>query len=195
MDNLYAFYGVYKSCRNAAWRCCIDFGIDRMPVKVLDLARRMGIRVVRDSDVHELRADESGASIYFRDHWIIVYDDSLPPAESRMVLAHELGHILLGHSYKYAKRRFENEKDTKQMSESEADLFAVRLLAPACVLHELHVLDSDGIASLCEIPKKVASKRARRMAILEKRQRYYNDPLERETVACFTDFIREYRDQ
>ncbi len=193
MQNQYACYGLYKSCRDAAWRCHVDFGVDRLPVKLIEMAHKMGIRIVRDSDVHELREGESGASIYYRDHWIIIYDDKLPNDEARMVLAHELGHILLGHSYKYGNRRFANDNDTKHKSESEADMFAVRILAPAFVLHELGVFDASGIASLCEIPKKTAAKRSARMATLEKRQKYYQNKLEIEALNGFRQFIDSYK--
>lgn len=191
MTESYQYYGVYRSCRDAAWRCCIDFGIDRLPVKLMAAARHMGIHVVRNSGVHELREGEFGASIYNFDHWVIVYDDSLPAEESRMVLAHELGHILMGHEYKYASRRFISSG--KQKSEHEADMFAIRLLAPACVLHELNVLDADGIAALCRIPHDAAVKRAARMRTLEARQKFYQSKLETEAMNGFLPFIAEKR--
>ena len=90
------FYGVYAHCRDSAWRCLIDFDVRELPVKVVAIARRAGIRVVKDSDVGELRRDEYGASIKCADSWTIVYDDSLPAEESRFVIAHELGHIFSG---------------------------------------------------------------------------------------------------
>ena len=96
------FYGVYAHCRDSAWRCLIDFDVRELPVKVVAIARRAGIRVVKDSDVGELRRDEYGASIKCADSWTIVYDDSLPAEESRFVIAHELGHIFLGHDCKYS---------------------------------------------------------------------------------------------
>ncbi len=189
---MYNYYGIYASCRDAAWRCLLDFDVHRLPVKLLSAAQRAGIRVMRNSDVSELRENESGASIYTCGRWIIVYDDTLPVSQSRMVLAHELGHILLGHEYKYLSYRFLSE-DRKLKSEHEADLFAVRLLAPACVLHELGATSSEDIVELCDIPDDVARQRAQRMKVLEKRSKFYQSELEKRVVNNFSEFIESRR--
>lgn len=136
------FYGVYAHCRDSAWRCLIDFDVRELPVKVVAIARRAGIRVVKDSDVGELRRDEYGASIKCADSWTIVYDDSLPAEESRFVIAHELGHIFLGHDFKYSGDATIID-ERKLRSETQADMFAERLLAPAFALHELEITDAD----------------------------------------------------
>jgi len=188
----YDYYGVYRSCRNAAWRFLSEMNIDRLPVKLIAAAHHLDIQVKRESDVGILRKGEYGASIYRNGHWIIVYDDTLPAPQSRIVLAHELGHILLGHEYKYADMRF-SEKGTgsrKIKCENEADMFAIRLLAPACVLHELGALNADRIESLCLIPHEAALTRAARMRELEQRGKFYADPLESEVRKCFDGFIR-----
>ena len=191
MQNPYDYYGTYRSCRDAAWRCLLDFGIDCLPVRVMSAARQMGIHVVRDSDVRELRPGEAGAGIYNDGRWIVVYDDTLPADEARLVLAHELGHILMGHEYKYADRRFEGGRKLK--CEREADMFALRLLAPAFALHELQAFDEKAIASLCQIPKSAAKSRALRMAELEKRGKYYTSGLEKRLRERFEPFISKSR--
>ncbi len=185
---MYNYYGIYTSCRDAAWRCHLDFQICRMPVKLTPIAKQAGIRVHRNSTVNELRRYELGASIFADGSWHIVYDDRLSSEETRMVLAHELGHIFLGHEYKYAEHRFAGGSK-KLLSESEADMFAVRLLAPACVLHELGQLDAHSIKKICEIPYRVAAERAKRMDVLEKRGLYYRSELEREVLKRFSNFI------
>ena len=190
---MYDYYGVYTSCRDAAWRCLIDFNVRCLPVKLITAARLADIRVIRDSNVNELRRGESGASIFFDGRWSIIYDDRLPTYEARMVIAHELGHILLGHEYKYSDYRFSSESGKKIKSEHEADMFAVRLLAPACVLHELMVEDTDKIASICEIPHKVAAERAKRMKTLEERGRFYQSDLEKRVYENFREFIENSR--
>lgn len=186
---MYDYYGVYTACRDAAWRCLIDFDVRNLPVKLLSSAKRAGIHVVRNSTVHELERGESGASIFHNGLWHIVYDDSLELSEARMVLAHELGHILLGHEYKYSENRF-GSGGKKLKSEREADMFASRLLAPACVLHELKVLDASKISELCLIPYAAASIRAQRMAVLEQRGQYYKSSLERRVMENFKEYIR-----
>lgn len=169
---MYDFYGIYASCRDAAWRFLIDFDVTELPIKLVAAANRAGIRVIRNSKVSELHDGERGASIYMPDkQWLIVYDDTLPIDEARMVVAHELGHILLGHEYKYGNSRFTSGK-SKLKSEREADMFAVRILAPACILHETKIFHSEKIAEACMIPKDIASVRAKRMTVLEGRNMF-----------------------
>lgn len=195
------FYGIYSSCRDAAWRCQIDFNVIRLPVKVISIARCVGIRVVKNSVVDELRCGEMGVSITDGKHWTIVYDDSLSNCEARMVVAHELGHIFLGHDYKYLIRRFKfsSEEDRKRKKgaklsyEREADMFAMRLLAPAFVFHELNITDDKTISELCDIPVKAAKVRAKRFEILEKRSHFYTSELERELYERFEPWIRYER--
>ncbi len=189
---MYDYYGVYTACRDAAWRCHLDFNIRRLPIKLLFITRLADIRVICNSEVNELRCGEVGASIYANGRWSIVYDESMSMCKSRMVIAHELGHILLGHEYKYSDYRFFGE-NRKLKSEYEADMFAIRLLAPACVLHELGALDAKTIAELCDIPLDAAAARAERMKTLEKRSRFYESELEQRVYENFRDFIENSR--
>lgn len=189
---MYDYYGVYTACRNAAWQCILDFEAHSLPIKIKKLAKSAGVRVVRNSYANELRPGEQGASIFAKGQWYIIYDDSMPPEDSRATLAHELGHILLGHEYKYAERRFD-QKGKKLKSEREADMFATRLLAPACVLHELGIRDAEDIAELCGIPYEMARERARRMAVLEERGMFYKSSLEAAVIKLFDEYVRENR--
>ncbi len=192
---MYDFYGIYASCRDAAWRCLIDFDISSLPVKIIGATKRAGIRVVCNSAVNELREGEYGASIFLPSgQWVIVYDDTLSTNEARMVVAHEFGHILLGHEYKYRDYRFTSGKG-KLKSEREADMFALRVLAPACVLHELHACDSKRISELCLIPGDAARTRAKRMCVLENRHAYYKSTLEKEVRAKFNNYIKSANSQ
>ncbi len=188
---MYDFYGVYTSCRDAAWKCQIDFEIHELPIKVLSITRRAGISVIKNSAVNELRQNETGATIRYRGNWFIVYDDRLDSGEARMVIAHELGHILLGHEYKFADKRF-SIPGKKLRSEHEADMFAIRLLAPACVLHEINITDPETLAKICELPYDTAITRAKRMKELEKRASFYKSPLERKVRDNFSEYIAGY---
>ena len=77
--------------------------------------------------------------------------------------------------------------------EQEADMFAARLLAPACVLHELHATTATEIAKICNISMQAAKNRAERMQVLEARNKYYLHPLEQQVRKQFEDFIKEYK--
>ena len=68
--------------------------------------------------------------------------------------------------------------------------FALRLLAPACVLHALRVDTPGKIAALCGLPPRAAGLRDQRMALLNERDAFFSHPLERQVIAQFQPFIR-----
>lgn len=148
------------------------------------------IRLFKNSDVNILKPGESGKTIYHNGIFEIIYRDTEPSYRCRFTIAHELGHIFLGHlMFETAKyRTFVIQDDT----ESEANVFARDLLAPACVLHELQILNSNDIAQLCNISLESAKYRAERMQELEKRNKWYSHSLEREVYKQFEDFIKNY---
>lgn len=97
-----------------------------------------------------------------------------------------LGYVLVsGTKYRTFAKRNEEEQS--------ADMFAARLLAPACVLHELQAINTEQIAKICNISISAAEVRAERMAILEARNKYYLHPLERKVREQFESFIKENR--
>lgn len=184
-------YGKYKNVRNSAWQALLDFNVTKVPVSVNSIAKQLGIKVIKNSDIHELQNGERGATILKNEHWYIVFDDTESVPVCRFTVAHELGHILLGHmlvgDIKY--RTFAKRDEEEQ----EADMFAARLLAPACVLHELHATTATEIAKICNISMQAAKNRAERMQVLEARNKYYLHPLEQQVRKQFEDFIKEYK--
>lgn len=184
-------YGKYKNVRNSAWQALLDFNVTKLPVSVNGIAKQLGIKVIKNSDIHELQNEERGATILKNEHWYIVFDDTESVPVCRFTVAHEIGHILLGHILvSGTKYRTFSKRDEE---EQEADMFAARLLAPACVLHELQALSAEQIAKVCNISISAAEVRAERMQVLEARNKYYLHPLERQVRQQFEQFIEEYR--
>ena len=186
------FYGVYRACRDAAWRCQLEFGVTRLPVKVTGITKRAGIHVIRNSEVNELRRGELAVSICDAGEWTIIYDDALETNMVRFVTAHELGHIFLGHEYRTLERRFAFTGH-KIALEREADMFAMRLLAPAFALHEMRLLSPRDIEAVCGIPFCQAVERARRMETLEERGSFYKSPMERALLGRFQPYFDSFR--
>ncbi len=187
-------YGKYKNARNAAWQCILDYDIKTLPIEVTNIVRKSNdINLVKNSDVNILQNNASGVTIVNNNSFIIVYRDTDSSRRCRFTIAHELGHILLGHMLvdKIAYRTFAVQNDT----ESAANVFARDLLAPACVLHELKALTAEEISRLCNISLEAATYRANRMHELEKRNAFYKHPLEREVVKQFIEFINKKKSQ
>ena len=185
-------YGIYKNIRDAAWQCLIDYNIAALPVDLLHIAKTAGIKVVKNSEVLVLSGSESGACIFDGVKWFIIYDDEATVGRRRFTIAHELGHIFLGHEL-VSGRHGRTINTEKPQSESEADSFAARLLAPACVLWGLNLQTTEEIAKLCNISMAAAKIRAERMKVLYERQKFLTSPLERRAFEQFRSYIETVR--
>ncbi len=73
--------------------------------------------------------------------------------------------------------------------ETDADSFAIRLLAPACVLWGLGLHTPDEIAAVCDLPLDIAKVRAKRMKELYERDKFLKKPLERKVFEQFREYI------
>lgn len=181
-------YGQYKNARNASWQCLIDYKVNSLPVKVSRIAKQADITLLRNSAVNLLTQNESGTTLMQNDKLYIIYADEQSPQRCRFTIAHELGHIFLGHLFSKDGNGFATTDD----AEHSANVFARDLLAPACVLHELHATNAAAIANLCDISLEAATYRAERMAELERRNVFYLHPLERQVKEQFAEFISEF---
>ena len=187
-------YGVYKNVRNASWQCLLDVGVDELPVRVIRITKHFDIKVIKNSDCHLLKPSQYGIS--FVDgfgKWVIVYDDHDKIQRVRFTVAHELGHIVLGHPLYDAGNHTRMFDINRPQVEIEADSFAARVLAPACVLWGLDLHTAEEIADACNISYTAAQYRAERMKELNMRQRFLTHPLERELFDRFSDYIEKHR--
>ncbi len=181
-------YREYKNSRDLAWQILINEGVAELPVKVGALCRGMGISVS-----YFVPTDgNDGKSMIVSDRARILISSQCSVERQRFTCAHELGHIMLGHVGKYQLvNREPSAKDNP--IEQAANVFASRLLAPACVLWALDARSPEQIAQLCQISYQAASFRADRMALLYARGKFLSSPLEREVYEQFGDFIRKQK--
>lgn len=185
-------YGVYKKARDASWQALIDNWVDCLPVDVVQIVKNNGIRLLKNSQARELRQGEAGISVFDGKQWFIVYDDTLPLGRKRFTVAHELGHIFLGHPL-VAGFHARTTGGNLPQTENEANVFASRFLAPACVLWGLNAHTAADISRFCEISKEAAEIRAKRMAELYKRNMFLTSPLEQLVYKQFEKFIEQNR--
>lgn len=177
-------YRDYKNSRDLAWRVLLNEGINELPVKVGALCRGMGIAVSYFSPTD----GNDGKSMIAGDRARILISSQCPVERQRFTCAHELGHILLGHVGQH--ELVNREPDPKDNPiEQAANVFASRLLAPACVLWALDARTPEKIAALCQISYQAASFRAERMALLYERGKFLTSPLERQVYDQFAEFI------
>ena len=185
-------YGKYKYVRNASWQVLLDYNVRQLPVKITDIAKQADIKVVKNSDCHLLKDNQIGLSILIDSKWYIVFDDNMSSERARFTIAHELGHIFLGHISLLNRSDSENEYKEKPEEETQADMFAARLLAPACVLWGLHLHSANDISQICNISYQAATYRAQRMELLYKRNKFLTSQLERKVYSNFENFIKQY---
>lgn len=178
-------YEIYKNVRNASWQCLIDCGIYDLPVSLSTICRRFDIRIIKNSILsrNQLKDNERGKTVIFQNQIIIVVRDTDPTYTQRYTIGHEIGHVLLGNN----------------ISEYEAERFAIGILAPACVLWALDMHKPEDIANLCNISITSARIRAEVIEMLYKREQeflrtrghscFLQSPLERKVYEQFKPFI------
>ncbi|MCI8332648.1 MAG: ImmA/IrrE family metallo-endopeptidase [Clostridiales bacterium] len=191
-------YKKYQQSRDAAWQIIIDQNINALPIKIVPLCRELGIQV----KLYEPQDGNNGCSQMYGDTPVIKVDKNCTLERQRFTTAHELGHILLGHVGRYHLANREPSPNDNEI-EQAANVFASRLLAPACVLHELRVKNAEEIAQLCGISLQSAEFRFDRLILLEKRNAefiikygrgcFYLSPLERQVCEQFKDFISQHK--
>lgn len=98
------------------------------------------------------------------DEYLIVYDERVESSQRiRWTLAHEIGHIVLGHLVNFeptALNRCGLTEKEYGVLEIEAHWFAAELLAPKTIIGRFNFNDNpQGISLICDISKEAAEKR------------------------------------
>ena len=196
-------YKQYTNARDAAWSTLLECGIQSLPVKPSEVCKhygwiladyQAGAESIRLLGLTGLQKQTDGFCTITRNHVYIFYDKSLPTGRQRFTVAHEIGHLVLGHVGP-GMATVENREPTgsEREEERQANQFAARLLAPACVLHEIGALTPEAIQEACGISRQAAEFRANRMQELERRGKYYSSPLERKVAQQFQSYIAGVR--
>lgn len=198
-------YDRYQAARDAAWRTLLKFEVHSLPVDVEDIAGKLGIEILARPEGREGASLPRAAAITLRKsgRFQVLMQKGLSYSRYRFALAHELGHIILQHpmqrlpdgalTFVGLANAGDMLPEHLEESDTDADMFAIRLLAPACVLHSLHMHSREGIAALCGLPEGAAAMRAERMALLDYRNAYGIHPLEKQVQKQFLPFIRKKR--
>lgn len=183
-------YIKYQISRDLSWEILKTEKITKLPIDIVALCKRMKIKV----KVLDGQTETDGYSTIVGKNAYIFTKYNQPYGRIRFTIAHELGHILLDHVGKYELINREPSASDNPI-EQEANIFASRLLAPACVLWGCGVDSPEEIMTLCDISYTAACYRMDRMRILYNRNKFLISPLEREVYEQFKPFIIKYRDR
>lgn len=185
-------YGAYKNVRDSAWQVLLDYDIRTIPVNIVKIATSSGIFIVKNSELNLLQNDEVGISVLVDDTWHIIYDDTALKGRIRFTIAHELGHFFLGHPIQseYHGKAIYVRKPT---IEKQADMFAIRLLVPSCVVWGLGLHTPEEIQNVFNVSFSAAKARAARMEILYERNCFLTNELEQKVYANFKEYIDSFK--
>lgn len=192
-------YDDYKRARDLSWRVLLNTGTWELPVKVSRICRGYGVTLrsyqvgaplIRELGLEAQCDISDGFTVRSGDRCYVFYNMEQPPGRVRFTIAHELGHVLLCHLGDGEHTVYNRESSSEDAPEEHtANVFASRLLAPACVLHALGAVTPEQIAAVCDISMAAARFRAGRMGVLEQRGKYGASPLERQVLAQFQPYI------
>lgn len=181
-------YKNYQKGRDAAWDILIQEQVAALPVAVGKICKHLGIAIkYYDGD-----ACGDGMCTFIQGKPTIFVNRDCSEARQRFTAAHELGHILMGHIGRFELVNRE-PSFTDCPIEHEANVFASRLLAPACVLWGCNAHTPEEIMKLCDISYQSACFRAERMEILYKRNKFLLSSKERQVYAQFLNYIEHNR--
>ena len=203
-------YQCYKDARNAAWHALLQLRISTLPVDMDDVMEKLQIEAhpcptsaeqPRLYALLQSMGPSACATLRIKEKWHVFFRRAgLTEAQRRFALAHELGHILLRHetySPSPGVLAFSGQQndgdvldDPQDADDYAADIFAVRFLSPACVLHETHLDQAGAISDLCGLPPRAAAQRAERMQLLNARDAFFTSADEIKVRDQFLPFIR-----
>lgn len=141
----------YEEIAKTSFELFVDYGIVKFPIDVFLLAKKMGIIVYKYSEFNSddrlviMNGSDDGLHWRYDNQFYIAYNDLRINTRIRFTIAHEIGHIVLGHT------------ETTDENESEADFFARNLLVPPCVLLEKKIDTEEDIMLTFNVSLSVAT--------------------------------------
>ena len=171
----------------------IECGISSLPVNLNLIVNHYDIGLLRYSQCSFLKQidfdliSQDGFITKINGKKIIFINDKIKTrGRRRFTVGHELGHCFLGHPLDNILTK------TNEINpiETQANVFARDLLAPACVLDALNVNTAREIMLLCDISMLSAEIRLKRLKLLRKRGLFLKSYLENQVYNQFKDYIK-----
>lgn len=170
----------YRQIRDAAGQVLVEHCDGRMPIRPQDILahmpmcrcdgfsgykQRMGFP--RHTAVEEVFATRDAITSYdvAAGHYLVIYNDDdrarNVPGRLRWTLAHEIGHITLGHLLVMGQSLYLQEDTGEEYArfEREADYFAAMLLAHPALLHACAIPTVSALQTFCGLSQAAATSR------------------------------------
>ena len=182
-------YPRYAYARQRAYQLLCELEIDRLPVdpwKIAEALPNVHIckwTVLRDNcgDPDPLFINKEGADaktqhLRGQADYLVVYDDRVENYQRvRWTIAHEIGHIVLGHLVSFdatALCRGTLTEAEYKVLEREADTFAVNLLVPMTIINRLPSIKTKAdFMELCDLSGKASDNCMEELRMLKSGQK------------------------
>ena len=169
--------GRRRRIRDLAGRVLLKYTDGLLPVSPMDILRRSPVCRIVSYEAYQREAlrpsgvtadtyfpSPDGCTQYFADQrrYLVFYNSDLiysQPWRLRWTLAHEIGHITLGHLLTNSGTHIFGEglsEDEYARCEAEADYFAAMLLAYPAVLRACKVQSEEALQHLCGLSREAA---------------------------------------
>lgn len=148
----------------------VTHNLGEMPKNMLKLnSYNLGFKILTYSEGVEIIA-KNGWEYYVENYdgftvclptgqRLIFYNEKLPFSKKNLVIAHEVGHDVLGHTvYGQILGKNKADKADENIQEKEADVFALAFLAPPAVLLELKCYSPQEISRVTGLPSGISKK-------------------------------------
>lgn len=159
-------YDNYKTARDMAWKILLECGINSLPVRPSAVCEHYGW-VLADYKtggasiallgLEGMTKQTDGFCAVTKNHAYIFFDSTLPAGRQRFTIAHEVGHLVLGHVTPGGVTTVNREPTPGDNPiERQANQFVARLLAPACVLLAAGITTRDAIERVCRVNRRAS---------------------------------------
>lgn len=198
----------YKKTRDAAWELLLRHRIRELPVDLMRICRKEKLylfpysRHTAEIERLGLLQHAEGNDAFCLSSGMIFYNDNMGEGRQRFSIAHEIGHLVL-HADRVTVCNRTPSATEDDPKETEANMLAARLLAPAIVLERIGVQSPEEIAELCHISLEAATWRFKRLQLLRERDEQFRNergyscfgmaPLERMVEKQFSAYIAKHK--
>jgi len=193
-------YSDYYRLDNAALHLLKDCDLHELPIDAIRIANMIGIyvlpynlsyNILNKLDLIEESKISNGLT-GFIEYPIILYNEKMNEGDKRVVIGHEIGHIILEHVYDHKSATNLRWLTTDAM-EYGANLFCEQLIAPTCVLSKMGVSTESKIINICDVNQKgayfVLNENEKRMRIPKK-----STQIEKDILKMFEEYINRNKE-
>lgn len=139
-----------------------DQRLDTFPLDPQEIIEKNNWKLIPYTDFHDelMAISHDGFTYYYDGVFYIYYNKSKPYKRVRFTLFHEIGHIILNHHIEFKKEILQSSENTGFM-ESEANIVARNLMAPAYIIHNLYLGMNNFIPEIFQMSDKASINRIR----------------------------------